>query len=229
MLLASGAAIPTGQFTSLDPAVAKTLAPYGYASGNPVNTTDPDGLCAKAAPGSPPVDCAANNGSGDVGGHGTQAEDPCVAAGDCEQQIEQIIAQETPPRPKPRPRPTTRRRLGDLIVLGALLRDGLDSYFGSIRKEFDQPQAKPKPGSIAAILQPLLGVVINGISYGGHAIDEMQSEGFMPSVVQDAIENGQETVGPSGRVSFYSQANNITVIMEDGRVVTVSSGMLKVR
>jgi hypothetical protein len=70
---------------------------------------------------------------------------------------------------------------------------------------------------------------INGISYGGHAIDEMQSEGFMPSVVQDAIENGQETVGASGRVSYYSQANNITVIMEDGRVVTVSSGMLKVR
>jgi hypothetical protein len=70
---------------------------------------------------------------------------------------------------------------------------------------------------------------INGISYGGHAIDEMQSEGFMPSVVQDAIQNGEESVGASGRVAFYSQANNITVIMEDGRVVTVSSGMLKIR
>ena len=36
----------TGQFTSLDPDVAQTLAPYGYAAGNPVMTTDADGLMA---------------------------------------------------------------------------------------------------------------------------------------------------------------------------------------
>jgi hypothetical protein len=71
--------------------------------------------------------------------------------------------------------------------------------------------------------------VVNGISYSGHAIDEMQSEGFVPSVVQDAIENGQETIGQSGRVAYYSSENNITVITENGRVITVSSGFLKVR
>jgi len=70
---------------------------------------------------------------------------------------------------------------------------------------------------------------INGISYGGHALDEMQSEGFTPSVVEDAIQNGQATVGASGRVAFYSSQNNITVIMEDGRVVTVTSGVSKIR
>jgi RHS repeat-associated protein len=72
-------------------------------------------------------------------------------------------------------------------------------------------------------------VEIDGVSYGGHAIDEMQSEGFTPSIVKDAIYNGQETVGESGRAAFYSRANNITVIVEDGRVVTVSSGELKIR
>ena len=70
---------------------------------------------------------------------------------------------------------------------------------------------------------------IDGISYSGHAIDEMQSEGFTPSVVKDAIYYGREAVDRSGRIAYYSQANNITVIIEDGRVVTVSSGELKIR
>jgi RHS repeat-associated protein len=34
----------TGQFISVDPALSQTLAPYGYAQGNPVNVTDPTGL-----------------------------------------------------------------------------------------------------------------------------------------------------------------------------------------
>jgi RHS repeat-associated protein len=70
---------------------------------------------------------------------------------------------------------------------------------------------------------------VDGISYSGHAIDEMQSEGFTPSVVKDVIYYGREAVGRSGRIAYYSQANNITVIIEDGRVVTVSSGELKIR
>jgi hypothetical protein len=71
--------------------------------------------------------------------------------------------------------------------------------------------------------------MIDDISYSGHAIDEMQSEGFVPSVIQDAIENGQEAIGSSGRVAYYSPENNISVITENGRVITVSSGFLKVR
>jgi RHS repeat-associated protein len=35
----------TGQFTSVDPDVSQTLTPYGYAVGNPVTTTDPNGDC----------------------------------------------------------------------------------------------------------------------------------------------------------------------------------------
>jgi RHS repeat-associated protein len=34
----------TGQFLTADPAVELTLAPYGYAAGNPINTGDPRGL-----------------------------------------------------------------------------------------------------------------------------------------------------------------------------------------
>ncbi len=35
----------TGQFISVDPAIGVTLAPYSYASGNPVSHSDPSGRC----------------------------------------------------------------------------------------------------------------------------------------------------------------------------------------
>ena len=35
----------TGQFVSQDPLLAATLQPYSYAAGNPLNNTDPAGLC----------------------------------------------------------------------------------------------------------------------------------------------------------------------------------------
>lgn len=35
----------SGQFLSLDPAVAETEAPYSYAGSDPVNSDDPSGLC----------------------------------------------------------------------------------------------------------------------------------------------------------------------------------------
>jgi RHS repeat-associated protein len=37
----------TGQFLSVDPDVATTGEPYGYADGDPVDNTDPDGLCMR--------------------------------------------------------------------------------------------------------------------------------------------------------------------------------------
>ena len=37
--------LATGQFISRDPLTAMTGAPYSYAGGNPLNETDPSGLC----------------------------------------------------------------------------------------------------------------------------------------------------------------------------------------
>ena len=39
----------TGQFLSVDPDVAETQEPYGYAGDNPVNGGDPTGMCAATA------------------------------------------------------------------------------------------------------------------------------------------------------------------------------------
>jgi hypothetical protein len=71
--------------------------------------------------------------------------------------------------------------------------------------------------------------VINGQQFSGHAIDEMQSDGITPSVALDAIAYGQQQVGFSGRVGYYSKWNNVTVVVDGVRVVTVSYGRFKIK
>jgi uncharacterized protein RhaS with RHS repeats len=70
---------------------------------------------------------------------------------------------------------------------------------------------------------------VNGINYSGHAFDEMQSDGVMPSVVENAIQNGTEVAGKvPGTTAYWDFANKITVIVNaDGGVVTVSRGIIK--
>jgi hypothetical protein len=67
---------------------------------------------------------------------------------------------------------------------------------------------------------------IGGRQYSGHALDRMQQRGYVPSVVEDAITSGTRTPSYGGASSFYSPANNVTVIVDDasGRVVTVMGG-----
>ncbi|MGI8663234.1 MAG: hypothetical protein ACR2LQ_08495 [Acidimicrobiales bacterium] len=70
---------------------------------------------------------------------------------------------------------------------------------------------------------------IDGQTFGPHAIDQMQGRGIPPSAVNDAISNGQAVTGIDGRTIYYSSANNISVVVENGRVVTVSYGQFKPR
>jgi uncharacterized protein RhaS with RHS repeats len=68
---------------------------------------------------------------------------------------------------------------------------------------------------------------INGRDYTGHAQDRMQGRGIPPSVVEDTIQNGVRGAGKApGTTSFYSPANNVTVITDtaSGRVVTTYFG-----
>ena len=56
----------TGQFTSVDPLLGQTQQPYAYTGGNPVNQTDPSGLCTpgpgRPCPGSPPASGSSASG-----------------------------------------------------------------------------------------------------------------------------------------------------------------------
>lgn len=48
----------TAQYLSVDPLVGITQSPYGYVNDNPINNTDPLGLCIQGPPDAPPVNCA---------------------------------------------------------------------------------------------------------------------------------------------------------------------------
>jgi len=60
-------------------------------------------------------------------------------------------------------------------------------------------------------------VVINGRKYAGHAFGRMQDQGFIPSVVENTIQNniGLPNKYP-GRVNFYDAVNNVYVVIENG-------------
>jgi len=71
---------------------------------------------------------------------------------------------------------------------------------------------------------------VSGIDYSGHALDQMQSDGIMPSAVQNTINQGQSVVGKvAGTTVYYEPVNNITVVTDasSGRVVTVSYGQIR--
>ncbi|MFH8679520.1 hypothetical protein [Streptomyces lydicus] len=71
---------------------------------------------------------------------------------------------------------------------------------------------------------------INGRSYTGHALDRMQQRGYMPSVVEDTVRNGEAVPGKiPNTTAHYNRAENMTVVTntETGRVVTVSGGIIK--
>lgn len=70
--------------------------------------------------------------------------------------------------------------------------------------------------------------VINGLPYSGHAIDQMQSRGIPPSVIDDAISHGETYPGYRGITIHHSIENNVSVLLNsEGKVVTASYGRLK--
>lgn len=66
---------------------------------------------------------------------------------------------------------------------------------------------------------------IENREYSGHALDDMQNRGIMPSVVDNTIKNGISSADPiAGRVRFYDPVNNVSVVTEGDRIVSVRFG-----
>jgi RHS repeat-associated protein len=74
------------------------------------------------------------------------------------------------------------------------------------------PKPRNAPGTVA------------GRDYSGHAFDRMQERGFVPSVVENAIQTGKATPGASpGTIQHFDPVNKFKVITDaaTGRVITV--------
>ncbi|VAZ60541.1 hypothetical protein LAUMK7_02955 [Mycobacterium kansasii] len=69
---------------------------------------------------------------------------------------------------------------------------------------------------------------IDGTSFSGHALDEMQSDGIPVSVVQNTLRNGLSAPSRGGTTVFFDPVNNVSVVQAaSGRIVTVSFGDLR--
>lgn len=67
-----------------------------------------------------------------------------------------------------------------------------------------------------------------GRSFSGHAFDRMQGRGLTPSVVLDAIQNGQRMPGQTrNETVYYSPVNNVSVVVNahNGNVVSIFRGL----
>ena len=69
--------------------------------------------------------------------------------------------------------------------------------------------------------------VIGGRTFSGHALDQMQNRGFMPSVVENAIQTGTPFAGRGGVLGYADRVNSLRVFLngETGTVVTVIPGV----
>ena len=68
--------------------------------------------------------------------------------------------------------------------------------------------------------------IINGRNFSGHALDQMQNRGIMPSVVENTLNVGQSFPTRAGTAGFYDSVNGVRVIVnsQNGTVVTVIRG-----
>ena len=68
---------------------------------------------------------------------------------------------------------------------------------------------------------------IAGRDYTAHALDPMQKRGLTPTVVENAVKNGAQSVGnTAAEIVHHDAVNNVTVVTDaiSGRVVTVYGG-----
>lgn len=104
-----------------------------------------------------------------------------------------------------------------------------EMYHGPVLRS--EPTASSPVGRSGEPIAVLPGSNLPGQVYGrpmsGHAYDRMQERGIFPSVVENAIRNGQRYPGGSiNEVQYHDTVNNITVIMNPvtGNVITVRPG-----
>lgn len=76
---------------------------------------------------------------------------------------------------------------------------------------------------------PNVATDINGRIYTGHALNRMQEQGIVPSVVEDTIMGPGIPGKRPGTTAYYSRANDVTVIVDtpSGRVITVDYGRIR--
>jgi RHS repeat-associated protein len=153
----------TAQFLTVDPLVGQTHAPYYYAGDNPLNEADPTGP--------------------DLLGEIGNFPEPLNQVKYYEEEIESYE--------NGRGYFASVAHALEAAVVGALDASGAGEEGLATEGADGGVDASTPTGQLGSPMDVPPGTngpaEIDGLSYGGHALDEMQSEGFTPSVIQDTI------------------------------------------
>ena len=113
----------------------------------------------------------------------------------------------------------------------------LQNFFRNLFSGGGQQTSEPNAGEpIGRSGEPLVNspqqatrnqpATIGGQQFSGHALDQMQNRGIMPSVTRNTINEGSNFATRPGTTGYYDPVNNIRVITSDfsGQIVTVIPG-----
>ena len=197
----------TAQFLTVDPLVAGTGEPYAYTSGNPLNATDPTGLCSWTDP----LDCVVR---ASVGFLKTRSLPTQVAVAWGLNGLTDFIG--ISHRDLTSPNPAVKLLgvgyvyanvyLAFLPAAGALqnlVRGAESCGIGATDATDIGAWVVGRRGSPIRI-DPGTNIPteINGTQYTGHALDQMQGRGIPPSVVQNTIDVGTTSPGYDGATIY---------------------------
>jgi RHS repeat-associated protein len=206
------------QFLSRDPLLARTEQAYAYAGGSPLNYTDPSGFDLidpeSGGSGGPP-------GGGSIQGAGGAGEGSGVSGGGMQGSAELRVAQGAM-------QAEIEASQGIERVAATERADAIAEEESCVLTQ-EAPASTPigrRGSELKGTLGRWVGRFINGRWFTGHALDQMQARGFMPSVVENTIQEGISSPGNKPGTTLYKYEEDIRLFInvvtnQDGDVMTI--------
>ncbi|EAQ96130.1 RHS repeat-associated core domain-containing protein [Congregibacter litoralis] len=200
-----------GRFLSVDPVEFQessvfSFNRYAYANGNPYKYVDPDGRAVETAWDIFNVALGVRSLASNLvaGNYGAAALDGVGVLVDGVAAAFPFV---------PAGASSAIRGARDVTKGGERLATGFKGSKGYELKNAPYQKVRNADGEVA------------GRQYSGHAFDQMQNRGVMPSSVENAIKQGKSSPDPiPGRTRHFDSDNNVTVVSQAKKVVTVMRG-----
>lgn len=199
---------------------------YAYVANNPVNNTDPTGMCSESSSESGLL-CKVEDWI-------SNAIEPVVEGAMKLAGVDVVPEEERDPNgeyshtAEPQSARDEGAAIGAAIVAAGVGR--IAPGKGGSRPPASAPAGRRMPNSESANRQLTTPegpprnepAEVDGRPFSGHALDRMQDRGLVPSVVNNAVRPGNLVKTSDGASTYYDAVNGVSVIIDNasGRVIT---------